>query len=97
MYLETGLKVHVPEAHLERETEMDLQDTPENIAKREVIHERIQAELRNGDIEKVSQAEEMLELPPLWNKMQDLMMDDGDMMSEDLRLEKRKKILKFCF
>ena len=67
---------------------MDLQDAPENIAKRECIHERIQAELRNGDIEKVSQAEEMLELPPVWNEVQDLIMDGGDMISEDLRPEK---------
>ena len=34
VYLETGLEVHVPETHLEQETEMDLQDTPENIAER---------------------------------------------------------------
>ena len=52
-YLETGLEVHVPETHLEQETEMDRQDTPEDIAEREGIHERIQAELHNEDIEKV--------------------------------------------
>ena len=45
VYLETGMEVHVPETHFEPETEMDMQDTPENIAKREGIHERIQAEL----------------------------------------------------
>ena len=28
--------------------------------------------------EKVSQAEEMLELPLVWHKVQDLIMDDGD-------------------
>ena len=67
VYLETGFEVQVPETHLEQETEMDLQDTPGNIAEREVIHERIQAELCNEDIEKGSQAEEMLELPPVWN------------------------------
>ena len=62
----TGLEVHVPETHLELETEMDLPDTLEDIAEREGIHERIQAELCNGDIEKVYQAEVMLELPPVW-------------------------------
>ena len=44
VYLETGLEVHIPETHLERETEMDLQDTPEDIAEREGIYKRIQAE-----------------------------------------------------
>ena len=90
VYLETGLEVHVPKTHLEQEVEMDLQDTPESIAEREGIHERIQSELRNEDKEEVSQAEEMLELPLVLNKVQDLMMDDGDMISEDLRPEKRK-------
>ena len=33
----------------------------------------------------------MLELPPGWNDMQDLIMDGGDMISEDLRPEKRKR------
>ena len=89
--METGLEVHIPETHLERETEMDLQDTPEDIAEREGIYKRIQAELCNGDIEKVSQAEEMLELPPVWIEVQDLIMDGGDMISEDLRPEKRKR------
>ena len=64
VHLETGLEVHVPEAELEQEIEMDLQDTPESIAEREDIHERIQSELRNEDKEEVSWAEKMLELPP---------------------------------
>ena len=91
VYLETGLEVHVPETHLERETEMDLQDTPEDIAGREGIHERIQAELRNGDTEELSQAEEMLELPPVWNEVQDLLMDDGEVISEEFRPGKRSR------
>ena len=86
--METGLEVHVPETYLEGETGMDLQDTPEDIAEREGIHKRIQAELDNGDIEKVSQVEEILELPPVWNDVQDLMMEERDMISEDLRPEK---------
>ena len=91
VHLETGLEVHVPKAHLEGEIEMDLQDTPESIVEREGIHERIQSELRNEDKEEVSRAEEMLELPPGWNEVQDLIMDGGDMISEDLRPEKRKR------
>ena len=70
---------------------MDLQDTQVSIAEREGIHERIQLELRNEDKEEVSQSEEMLELPLVWNEVQDLIMDGGDMISEDLRPEKRKR------
>ena len=33
----------------------------------------------------------MLELPPVWNEVQDLMIEDGDMISEDFRPEKRKR------
>ena len=60
----------------------DLQDTTESIPERESIHERIQSELRNEDKKEVSQAEEMLELPLVWSKVQDLMMDDGDKISD---------------
>ena len=52
---------------------------------------RYSGELHNEDIEKVFQAEEMLELPLVWNKVQDQIMDAGDMISEDLRPEKRKR------
>ena len=40
---------------------MDLVDTPEEVAEREGIHQRIQSEMRNAEKEKVSQADEMLE------------------------------------
>ena len=80
VYLQTELEVPVPETHLEQRVEMDLQDTPEDIAEREGIHERIQAELRNGDTEELSQAEERLELPPVWNEVQDLLMDNGEVI-----------------
>ena len=55
MYLQTGLGVPVPETHLEQRVEVDLPDTPEDIAEREGIHKRIQAELRNGDTKELSQ------------------------------------------
>ena len=65
-------------------------DTPEDVAEREGIHERIQSEMRNEEKEKVVQAEEMLEPPPVWNEVPDLILDDGDMLPEDLRPEKWK-------
>ena len=44
------------------------------MAKREGIHERIQVELGNEDAAELSQAEEALELPTVWNEVQDLLM-----------------------
>ena len=70
---------------------MDLLDAPEHVAEREGIHERIQSEMRNEEKEKVSWAVKMLELPPGWKKVQDLILDDGDTLPEDLRPEKRKR------
>ena len=32
-----------------------------------------------------------MELPPVWNEVQDLLMEDGDVISEDLRPEKLKR------
>ena len=61
--MQAELGVPVPETHLEQGIEVDLPETPAEIAEREGIHERIQVELRNGDIEDLSHAEEMLELP----------------------------------
>ena len=47
-------------------------EEPENIALREGIHERIQAEIRHEDKE---MAEEILEDLPAWNEVPDLMME----------------------
>ena len=91
MYLGTGFEVNVPDSFIEQETEMDLLDTPESVAEKEGIHERIQSEMLNADKEKISQEEEMLEIPPVWNKVKDLIMDDRDTLPEDLRLENRKR------
>ena len=63
----------------------------EHVAEREGIHERIQSEMRNEEKEKVSWAVKMLELPPGWKEVQDLILDDGDTLPEDLRPEKRKR------
>ena len=61
VYLETGSETRVPEPSIEQEVVMDLVDTPEEVAEREGIHQRIQSEMRNAEKEKVSQADEMLE------------------------------------
>ena len=88
-YSTADLGVPVLEIPQEHRIEVDPPDTPEDIAEREGIHERIQAELRNRDKEDLLQAEEMLELPPVWNDVQDLLMEDEEMMSGEIRPGKR--------
>ena len=44
VYMQAERGVPVPEVHLEQKIEVDQPETPEEIAKREGIHERIQAE-----------------------------------------------------
>ena len=92
VYMETGLDAKSPEIPIEREPEQYLQVTQEDIAEREGIHKRTQSEMCNDDKEAISRAEEMLELPPVWNKVQDIILDDVDMLPVDLRLEKRKRV-----
>ena len=60
-------------------------DDPEEMAVREGIHERIQAEIYHKDKKKEAQAEEMLDTPPEWNEVQDLILEDRDIFSEDMR------------
>ena len=43
----------------------------------------------NKEIE--ARAEEMLEIPPEWNEVPDLMMEEGDILPEDTRPDKRKR------
>ena len=47
---------------------------------REGIHERIQAEIHQGNKEEEARVEEMLEVPPEWNKVLDLMMEVEDVL-----------------
>ena len=91
VYLETGPGTKSPEIPIEPEPEPDLPVTQEDIAEREGIHERIQSEMRNDDKDTISRAEEMLELPPVWNEVQDIILDDVDMLPGDLRPEKGKR------
>ena len=50
----------------------DLEET----AVREGIHKRIQAEIHHENKEIEAQAEEMLVIPPEWNEVSDLIMED---------------------
>ena len=55
-------------------------EDPEEIVAREGIHERIQAEIHQGNKEVEARAVEMLEVPPEWNKVPDLMMEEEDVL-----------------
>ena len=64
---------------------------PEEMAVREGIHERIQAEIYHENKERAAQAEEMLDIPLEWNEGKDLILEDGDILSENMRPEKRMR------
>ena len=49
-------------------------EDPEEIAAREGIHKRIQAEIHQGNKEVEARVEEMLEVPLEWNEVPDLIM-----------------------
>ena len=66
-------------------------DSPEEMVMREGIQERIQAEIYHEDRERAFQAEERLDTPPGWNEIEDLIMDDGDILVENMKLEKRRR------
>ena len=57
-------------------------EDPEEIAVREGIHKRIQAEIHHEDKEAEARVEETLEVPPDWNEVPDMMMDDKDVLPE---------------
>ena len=61
------------------------------IAVREGVHKRIQAENHHEDKEGEATAEEMLEVPPEWNEVPDLMMEDKDVLPEAEGSTKRKR------
>ena len=50
-----------------------------------------QAEIYHEDKEREAQAEEMLDRPPEWNEVKDLLWEDGDIFPEGLRPEKRMR------
>ena len=61
------------------------------MAVREGIHQRIQAEMHHENKEIEARAEEMLEIPPEWNEVLDLTMEEGDILPEDTRPDKQKR------
>ena len=66
-------------------------DDPEEMAVREGIHERIQVEIYHKNKERAAQAEEMLDIPLEWNEVKDLILEGGDILSENMRPEKRMR------
>ena len=65
---------------------------PEEIAVRKGIHERMKAEIHHEDKEAEARAEEMLEFPPEWNEVPDMMMEDKDVLPEAEESTKRKRV-----
>ena len=66
-------------------------EDPEEMAVRKGIHKRIQAEMHHENKEIEAIADEMLEIPPEWNKVPDLMMEEGEILPDDTRPDKRKR------
>ena len=56
------------------------------------IHERIQAEMHHANKEIEARAEEMLEIPPKWKEVLDVMMEEGEILPEDMRPDKQKRV-----
>ena len=79
-----------PEINTKIDPELSLQ-VPVEMVDIEGIHERIQSEMLNEEKENISRAEEILELPPVWNEVQDLIMDEENSLTVDMRPEKRKR------
>ena len=66
-------------------------EDPEDMAMREGIHKRIQAEIRQGNKEEEARVEEMLEVPPEWNDVPDLMMEEEDVLPKATGYTKRRR------
>ena len=76
------------------EPALDIQiipEDPEEKAAREGIHERIQAEIHQGNKEVEARGEEMLEVPPEWNEVPNLMMEEEDVLPVALGSNTRKR------
>ena len=90
--METGTGPKSPERFAE--PALDIQVIPEDLeetAVREWIHERIQGKIHHENKEIEARAEEMLEIPPEWNEVPDLIMEEGGILPEDTRPDKRKR------
>ena len=64
------------------------------IAVREGMHKRNQAEIHHEDKKEEARAEEMLEVPPEWNEVPDLIMEDKDILpkAEGSTRQKRDEV-----
>ena len=51
----------------------------------------IQAEICHEDRKRVFQAEERLDEPQGWNEVEDLIMEDGEILAENMKPEKRRR------
>ena len=87
VYMDTGPDPESPE--ITAEPVLDIQvipEDPEEMAAREGIHKRIQAEIHHEDKEREDRAKEME-----WNEGPDLIMEDGDILPEDMRTDERRR------
>ena len=90
-HIELSVDQRSPEIPPEPALEIQIiPDDPKEIAVREEIHERIQAEIHQGNKEEEARAEEMLEVPPEWNEVPDLMIEDEDVLHQAAGSTKRK-------
>ena len=71
-----------------------LPEDPEVKAEREEINKRIQSKIQHEDKEAEVATEEILEVPPSWNEVPDLMMEaeDGRMIMEAATKRKRDEV-----
>ena len=53
-------------------------EDPEVIAEREAVHKTIQSEIQHEDKNEQVAEEVMLEIPPEWNGVPDLIMEKGE-------------------
>ena len=69
-------------------------EDPEEIAGRDGIYERIQAEIHLEDKVAKARAEEMLEVPPEWNEVPDMRMKDKNVLpeAEESTTQKRDEV-----
>ena len=91
-HIEPSVDQRIPEIPPEPELEIQIvPEDPKEIAVREGIHKRIQAEIHHEDKEAEARAEEILEVPPERNEVLDLMMEDKDVLPEAEGSTKRKR------
>ena len=73
-------------------------EDPEVIAERGGVHERIQAKIQHEDKEAEMADEVLLEIPPEWNAVSDLIMEEEEelMITEMDNKWKRDEVAQGC-